>query len=137
MRIYKNILSQGTNHNGFTLVEIIAVLTILAILASLSIPRFIDLSANASQKVLKTVVTELNSREKLVWAQIKTSQIGWIDDETLFSQIDTNLGTDYKWSPKAEIDGGILHFKDLMIKLQRISSTATSAGRWEIISSSN
>ena len=136
MRIYKNILSQNTNHNGFSLVEIIAVLTILAILASVSVPRFIDLGTNASQKVLKTVANELNSREQLVWAQIKTSKIGWVDDVTLFSQIDTNLGTDYHWSPNAKIDGGILHFKDQMIKLQRISSKATSAGRWEIIFSS-
>lgn len=136
MKINKNTISINTNQSGFTLVEIIAVLIILAILASLSVPKFIDLGANASQAALKSAINELNGREQLVWAQIKTSQIGWADDETLFSQIDSDLGTDYKWSPKANIDGGILHFKDQMIKLQRIPSTETAAGRWKIIFSS-
>lgn len=136
MNINKNTISIKTNQGGYTLVEIIAVLIILAILASLSIPKFVDLGANANKTALRSAVNELNGREQLVWTQIKTSQIGWTDDETIFSQIDSDLGADYKWSPKANIDGGILHFKDQMIKLQRTPSTETSAGRWKIIFSS-
>ncbi len=41
------------------------------------------------------------------------------------------MGPSYHWSPGAEIDGGKLHFKDQMIKLKRIPSTAASAARWE------
>lgn len=122
---------------GFTLLELIAVMAIIALLASLALPLFIDLDASAGQKALRAAVAELNSRERMVWLNIKNSQNMWIDDVTVFYQVDTDLSAGYHWSPEAEIDGGKLHFKDLMIRLKRIPSTATSAGKWEIIFSSS
>lgn len=80
---------------------------------------------------------ELSSRERMVWLNIKNSQSMWIDATAHFSQVDTDLGAGYHWSLKAKIDGGKLHFKDQMIKLKRIPSTATSFGKWEIIFSSS
>ena len=126
-----------SDKSGFTLLELIVVLALLAILAAVSVPKFIDLSANAEQKALRTGVAELNGRENLIWLNIKNSQLGWVDDAAVFSQIDTDLGANYHWSPRAEIDGGKLHFKDQMVKLKRIPSTAASAARWEIIFSSS
>ena len=118
--------------SGFTLIEIIAVLTILGILASLSIPRFVELDSNASKQALISSVTELNGRESLVWSKVKLSTSGWIEDEGVFEKMDTGLGSDYKWSPEVKIDGGKLHYRDKMVKLDRKPSTATSAARWEI-----
>lgn len=132
----KNI-SKVAEGKGFTLLEMIAVLAILAVLAAVSIPRFMDLDANAGQQALRVAVAELNGRERMVWLNIRSSRIGWIDDATTFSQINTDLGPGYHWSPKAKIDGGKLHFKAQMIKLKRIASTDTSAGKWEIIFSSS
>ena len=126
-----------SDKSGFTLLELIVVLALLAILAAVSVPKFIDLSANAEQKALRTGVAELNGRENLMWLNIKNSQLGWVDDAAVFSQIDTDLGANYHWSPRAEFDGGKLHFKDQMVKLKRIPSTAASAARWEIIFSSS
>jgi len=137
MQIDKNMISKVSDGRGFTLLELIVVLALLAILASVSVPKFIDLSVNAAQKALQAGVAELNVRENLVWLNIKNSQIGWADDAAVFSQIDTDLGPNYHWSPTAEINGGILHFKDQMIKLKRIPSTAASAARWQIIFSSS
>ena len=131
-----NPVSKAIRDQGFTLVELIAVLALLAILAAVSVPRFVDLGANARQQALSAGVGELNSRELLTWAKMKSSGPGWIDDATIFSQIDTDLGSDYKWSPAAVITGGILHFKSQMVKLDRIPSTVSSAGRWEITFSS-
>ena len=55
---------------GHTLLEIIVVLVILSILAAAAVPRMIDVEKNATQKVIQTIIPELNSREILVWAKI-------------------------------------------------------------------
>lgn len=44
------------NQKGFTLIEIIAVLVILGILAAVAIPRFMDLQADARTAALKGAV---------------------------------------------------------------------------------
>jgi prepilin-type N-terminal cleavage/methylation domain-containing protein len=131
------LISRVWDGRGFTLLELISVMAIIALLASLAVPLFINLDASAGQKALRATVVELNSRERMVWLNIKNSQNMWIDDATLFYQVDTDLGPGYHWSPRPRMDGGKLHFKNLMIKLKRIPSTATSAGKWEIIFSSN
>jgi len=120
------------NQSGHTLAEIIVVLMILSILAAISAPRFIDLGATAKGKAFEAALSELNGRESLIWLDIKNSEAGWVDDETLFNPSNYELGPDYRWESSAEIDGGKLCFKDAMVKLSRNPSTAMSPGRWTL-----
>jgi len=54
--------SKVRNQKGFTLIEIIAVLVILGILAAVAIPRFMDLTSVASEKAAMQGVSEGKSR---------------------------------------------------------------------------
>jgi len=54
--------SKVRNQKGFTLIEIIAVLVILGILAAVAIPRFMDLTSVASEKAAMQGVAEGKSR---------------------------------------------------------------------------
>jgi prepilin-type N-terminal cleavage/methylation domain-containing protein len=132
MKKFFYIIPSISRSSGFTLIEIIAVLAILGILASLSIPRFIDLDSSATKQALVSSVTELNGRESLTWSKVKLSTTGWVEDEEVFAKMDTGLPPGYKWSPQANIDGGKLQYKEQMIKLERKPSTDRSAAKWEI-----
>jgi prepilin-type N-terminal cleavage/methylation domain-containing protein len=120
------------NSRGFTLIEIMAVLVILSIMAAIAVPRFMDLEVNASDRAIDFGIAELNGREGMIWSKTKISPAGWQDDATLFSQLNMDLGTDYSWASPPGAGGGTLQFQQRIgVALNRTASTTSRPGRWE------
>ena len=122
----------GLNQKGFTLIELISVMIIMGVVASVSIQKFDLLSDSASLQALYSGIKELNIRESLTWTNLKISNAGYTKDEDLYLLIDTDLGGGYNWDPGGPtIGGGTLYFKTYSKALTRIASTEKFAGRWE------
>lgn len=60
--IKKRILGFSNSEKGFTLIEIIAVLVILGILAAVAIPRFTNLQEQARLKAAEGAIAEAKAR---------------------------------------------------------------------------
>ncbi|MCU0559741.1 MAG: type II secretion system GspH family protein [Desulfobacterales bacterium] len=119
------------NDEGFTLIEIIAVLVILSIIGTFAVSRVSALDATAVEKSFAWVESELNSRETLTWSKLKISDGGWVDDESLFAALDLDMGRDYSWSVKTG-GGGALTFRGKTISVERSPSTSSRPATWKI-----
>ena len=67
--IKKRILGFSNNEKGFTLIEIIAVLVILGILAAVAIPKFTNLQDEARNSAAQAAIAEGMSRASQSYAE--------------------------------------------------------------------
>ena len=62
------------NQKGFTLIEIIAVLVILGILAAVAIPKFLDLQTEAKKKAMEGALAEGMSTMSINYGKLLLSE---------------------------------------------------------------
>lgn len=78
------------NNKGFTLIEIIAVLVIMGVLAAVAVPQFVSLKDSAELTALKSAVSELNGSTKVLWYKNLVENAG-----TPYAGYTGNLGPDF------------------------------------------
>ena len=125
------------NQEGFTLVEIIAVLIILGILAAVAVPRYIDLEVSSKKRGLEAAVAELNGRESLVWAETKISGSGTASTVMLTGDptdptSNLYLGTDYLWVGTPSSGSATLDFQGQTATVTRTAETDTTPATWTL-----
>ena len=119
------------NQKGYTLIELISIMIILGVLGSVAVRKYDNLTNTARERLLATVVKELNVRESLIWSNMKISSEGYTNDTHVYTALNTDLGSRVKWNPGPTIDGGTLHIESQSIVLNRTHSTNSAAGKWQ------
>lgn len=124
------------NRQGFTLIEIMAVLVIMGVMASVAVSKINDISGTADERALDAGIAELNAREMLYWTNAKFATGGWTADTDITTDPGYNLDlnrpgqSDYTWIAGPNAAGGTLEFGSQTSVLQREASTNIQAADW-------
>jgi prepilin-type N-terminal cleavage/methylation domain-containing protein len=110
------------NECGFTLVEIIAVLLLIAIIGAIAYSRYDALGPSAADRVAGMFISDMNMEALNGWTQSKFTAEGWVSDENILKH------ENYSNFP---LHNNYLTIKQYQIKVRRIPSEFDKPARWE------
>jgi len=94
------------NQKGFTLIEIIAVLVILGILAAVAVPKYLDMQGEARIKAAQGAVAEIKGRASSIYAQKLLAGSGAQPTvAAIVASLSTDVGTDFVVAATAGTNG--------------------------------
>lgn len=120
------------NQKGFTLIEIIAVLVILGILAATAIPKYIEILNESRAKVAQSAIAEVRARASHYYAQKLMQAPG---TRPTVAQIMASLGaapdlgTDFDVVVSEQGTTGILI---TVASVQGVTLTPSATGLWTL-----